>query len=82
MNDSRSALAHPIDHHACCFLQHQISKDVGHWHSLGEKFAEMLVLVCWVELDVIEDLAELGLAKGQEVVGFERRGEKLFREAD
>ena len=82
MNDSWSALAHPIDHHACCLLQHQISKDVGYRHSLGEKFAEMLVLVGWVELDVIEDLTELGLAKGQEVVGFERRREELLREAD
>lgn len=82
MNDSRSSLTHPVDHYTCCFLQDQISEDVGHWHPLGKQFAEMLVLVCWVEFDVVEDLAELRLAKGQEIVGFERRREKFLREAD
>lgn len=82
MNDSRATFTHPVDHHTCCFLQHQISKDVGHWHSFGEKLAEMLVLVGWVEFDVVEDLAELRLAEGQKIVGFERRGEELLREAD
>lgn len=42
----------------------------------------MLILVGRVELDVVEDLAELRLAEGQEVVGFERGREELLREAD
>lgn len=42
----------------------------------------MLVFVGWVKFDIVENLTELRLAEGKEIVGFERRGEELLREAD
>jgi hypothetical protein len=68
MYDPIPSLIHPIDHQSGSALQEQSREDIGGGHALGDHLAEVLVLVGRGQLDVVEDLGQLGFAEPQEFV--------------